>query len=150
MIKKVTINSFSSLLDAFDMHPATLYRGVASFRQHKLIPSVGRNAYNKNAEERMFSLFKEKSLPFLRECPHDDWDFLAVAQHYGLPTRLLDWTWNPLVAAFFATCECKEEDGAVYALYAAMIPSHSPSVSPLATPGYCIYKPPHFDNRVVA
>ena len=153
MKNRVTINSFSALLDAFDMHPATIYRGVASCDRHRLVPSVGRNIgfqYNRNTEERMFRLFKEKAIPFLREQPRDDWEFLAVAQHYGLPTRLLDWTWNPLVAAFFAVRECEKEDGAVYTLYAAMVPSHSPSVSPLKTASYCIYKPPHFDNRIVA
>jgi type I restriction enzyme M protein len=152
-VKMVIVNSFSALMDAFDMHPATLYRGVASCRQHKLIPSVGRNidfVYNKQIEERMFRLFKEKSIPFLKERPRDDWEFLAIAQHYGLPTRLLDWTWNPLIAAFFAACDCGEEDGAIYALYAAIVPSCSASVSPFETPGYCIYNPPHFDIRVVA
>ena len=48
---------------------------------------------------------------------HDsDWEALAVAQHNGLPTRLLDWSVSPLIAAHFATCEREffGKDGAVW------------------------------------
>ncbi|MBI9047522.1 MAG: FRG domain-containing protein [Anaerolineaceae bacterium] len=153
MSKLITISSFSDLLDAFDMHPATVYRGVSCYNCHKLIPSIGRNdefTYDKHIEAHMFRLFKEKSIPFLSNTSRDDWEFLALAQHYKLPTRLLDWTWNPFVAVYFSVKDCEKEDGAVYTLYAAIVPSHKPCSDPLETSGYCIYNPPHFDNRIVA
>jgi FRG domain len=50
--------------------------------------------------------------------PRDYFGWLFLAQHYGLPTRLLDWTESPLIALYFAATEGHEDrDGCVWALW---------------------------------
>ena len=119
----IEIKSFSHYIELLEedtkidiqnkLNGITLYRGQNC--DLPLLPKIGR--FNKPVSEileieaRLIDEFEKRCQPYLGFEPDNDWDFLAYAQHFGLPTRLLDWSENPLVALWFAVSEESLNDG---------------------------------------
>ncbi len=129
---------------------------------YELKPRVGRiNDFKKGDhfynEKKMLDLFKERAIPFIDIIPENEWQWLAVAQHFRLPTRLLDWSRNPLVAAYFAVDEKFDGNSAIYVLKSNIIQyieediHEDPFQTIIDERGqlmFAKYIPPHIVNRI--
>ncbi len=114
MAKKLDTINISSLMDFTEFIETSMtnqeimwFRGCGK-SSYELNPSLFRNN-NFTTEEEFLDLeskilvqFQQKSIPYLSKSLNTDWEYLFFMQHFGVPTRLLDWTENPYIALFFA------------------------------------------------
>jgi hypothetical protein len=98
------------------------FRGL-SWAKHPLLPSIGRvqeyggrlKTFNHEDEVVLLRRFRRRAYPHEKGVSNI-WEALFLARHYGLPTRLLDWTANALYGLYFACVGQPHEDGALWAI----------------------------------
>jgi hypothetical protein len=103
--------------------PRWVFRGQS--QRWPLLSTIGRmKPYQPELEAQILNVFRRAAVQFVpREAIQNPWDLLALAQHHGLPTRLIDWTTNALVAAYFASQRSPngKRDGEIIAVEATRI-----------------------------
>lgn len=124
-----------------------IFRGVADTK-YELIPKARRLGYDEKLERHIFRSFCRELGAYDATHPESEWDALAIAQHHGLPTRLLDWTENVLVAGFFGCRSRFERDGAIYSLKTDSF--YDENVDPFDMTRTAKYRPRHVSRRITA
>lgn len=110
MSKKVIINSVADFISVLEKNK-TEDRYVRYYRGQNIdkpmMPSVFRDGKHELNEDRMFYDIINKKPDEFSNCSCT-FDYLVKMQHYGIPTRLLDITSNPLIALYFACYNAKK------------------------------------------
>lgn len=157
--EEIKISSLSEIIDIIKNYQRLLFFRGQSDVNWKLIPKLARMFNNlipsdswDRIESFMLEDFRKYSIPYLVKEPINDLEWLVLAQHYGLPTRLLDWTTNPLKAIFFAVSEkINDADGALIGICPSSGLRYIDKSHSLENLDYFISIFPNMiDNRIIA
>ncbi|GGG60540.1 FRG domain-containing protein [Bizionia arctica] len=151
------LKSFSDLimlLDSLKKQNNLIFRGQSD-KDWLVVPKSGRKGFsdkysNNLSEEQVFKSWKRYAKFHLTKYPENNWDWLAIAQHHGLATRLLDWTKNPLVGAYFACYENFKNDGVIYYyVLEDIVDFNEKETDPFKMKGFNVFFPSGFASRII-
>lgn len=138
------IEDVSALVSALTKHIDGVqgpiwYRGQAD-KDWKLTPKLLRSLGTR-PESYYMNRFKQDAALIANPMPQNSFEWLFLMQHYGAPTRLLDWTESPLVALYFAASELAETEGALWVLL-----PHALNMRSMYSPDY-EFEVPSFEDE---
>lgn len=159
-MKEIEINKFADFHDAiFNVQSITsnwIFRGHRD-STWKLKPEIGRKPFCDffeldeipSFDKNLFDNWLLKAKPHLSQAGNlSDIKLLCIARHNGLPTRILDWTFNPLVAAFFAVRIPVDGDSIVYCLNSTIFKLIDAKQDPFTIEQIHIYDPGSIHQRI--
>ncbi len=124
MTTTYTLNTISQLIQLGTTLSRSWFRGQA-VAHNNITPRIFRSEFalqrsvSDNLESTFINLFKREAPVLTKNVPKDDdhisWLFLM--QHYGMPTRLLDWSLSPLIAMYFVVSTAQKKDGELWAIH---------------------------------
>jgi truncated hemoglobin YjbI len=160
MQRSIEVSSFKDFIEVTTQFSENmLYRGQADI-EWPLIPSLARIKHNNSnldldkiggwsgVEEEIMKRFIRHSMPLLGHKPENYMEWLVLAQHHGLPTRLLDWSQNPLVSLYFALSTDTNAPAVVWALEPKHV--HSIDIDLQDIDAIQVYFPLNIDPKLVA
>jgi FRG domain len=122
-----------------------------------LTPGLYRGLIDSSLERELLRDFKLRSVPLLSSAPRNDLEWMFIMQHYGLPTRLLDWSESHLCALYFAVRDFQDRsDACVWVLHPWSLNEHAIGMISVPTSDvddlsrYCLPSPTKKIERVIS